>query len=842
MTRTTGCLLLAAALSAPTTLPALAAPTMEGAAAALDAEAVRRFYESGPALLVPAAERERLATAPAEERAAFAARFLAADPDPSTPANELVQAIERRRAEVLGHGFSFFDDRGRLLFLQGAPADRHKVECGDVYRPLEIWRFGVDPKSQHLLLVRSRLGGHYRLWRPTDSKRILYTPELEYILEQFEEYKGRIRGKRPDLQICKDAERIDELTGISGLFGFRKDRMRDAEVEPFLAPPADLAAWSRAALAHIPDLEEPLPMPAVTTTFRARPDQRLGAWVRIALPQGVTLGTVEEKSGQVSKLALHVVLERADAIFQEFDVRFVFPPVPPGTPVFLEFEKPLRAKESFVARYELRDEVTNARVALDRALVVPSGPTPDPVEVADAKLGEVIGLAKSGRRDTVLLLPPVDDVVFGLWRAEAIVAGDNVAKVVFLLDGKAQLARTQPPWTAELRLASTPKEAIVRVEALDKEGKVVAADEVLLNEPQGEARVKLLAPARGQRVSGKVRAKAAVVSPAGAVVGSVEFRLNDVPVATLERPPWEATIEVPSDEAIAYLTVVATYLDGTKVEDLRILNSTEIVEEIQVDLVEVYAAVTDREGRLAEHLTAADFQLLDNGRPQRLSKFELVRGLPLTLGLVLDTSGSMGDSMAEAKRAAEEFLAAVMKPIDRTFLVGFAERPRVLLPLTSDARAIATSFRDLPAIGSTSLHDAIVYSLYQYRGVRGQKAMVLVSDGDDTSSKIGFDDALAYAQRAGVAIYTVGLDIGSASLGIRGKLEKLATETGGRTFFVSKASELSGVYAQIELELRSRYLLAFAPDPPPKEGERHALEVKVAGGKWKARAARGYTP
>jgi VWFA-related protein len=198
--------------------------------------------------------------------------------------------------------------------------------------------------------------------------------------------------------------------------------------------------------------------------------------------------------------------------------------------------------------------------------------------------------------------------------------------------------------------------------------------------------------------------------------------------------------------------------------------------------------------------------------------------------------------MAEAKRAAEEFLAAVMKPIDRTFLVGFAERPALLLPLTSDARAIATSFRELPALGSTSLHDALVYSLYQYRGIRGQKAMVLVSDGDDTSSRIGFDDALAYAQRAGVAIYTIGLNIGGASLGIRGKLEKLASETGGRTFFVSKASELSGVYGQIERELRSRYLLAFAPDPPPKEGERHALEVKVAGGKWKARAARGYTP
>jgi VWFA-related protein len=142
----------------------------------------------------------------------------------------------------------------------------------------------------------------------------------------------------------------------------------------------------------------------------------------------------------------------------------------------------------------------------------------------------------------------------------------------------------------------------------------------------------------------------------------------------------------------------------------------------------------------------------------------------------------------------------------------------------------------------TSLHDALVYGLYQYRGIRGRKAMVLLSDGDDTSSLVPFPDALAFAQRTGVAIYTIGLDIGGASLGIRSKLEKLADETGGRTFYVSKASELAGVYAEIERELRSQYFLAFAPEPPPAAGERHTLDVEVRGGKLRARAARGYTP
>jgi len=387
-----------------------------------------------------------------------------------------------------------------------------------------------------------------------------------------------------------------------------------------------------------------------------------------------------------------------------------------------------------------------------------------------------------------------------------------------------------------------PDEAIVRVEGLDAEGRVVAADEILLNEPQNEPHVKLLAPPRGRRVSGKVRVRAAVVVPQGERVESVEFKLNDRTVAELTRPPWEADVEVPATEELTYLTVTATYADGTRVEDYRVLNSNEFTAEIQVDLVELYVTVTDRGGQLVQGLSVDDFAVRDNGRTQQVARFEVVRDLPLTLGLLLDVSGSMGESLGEAKRAATDFLAGVMTPRDRCFAVAFSERPALLMPLTPDARALEVAFRDLPAYGATSLHDALVYGLYQYRGIRGRKAMVLLSDGDDTSSLVPFGDALAFAERSGVAIYTIGLDIGKGSLGIRNKLAKLAEETGGRTFFVSKANELAGVYEEIERELRSQYFLAFAPDPPAAEGERHKLEVIVQGGKLRARAARGYTP
>jgi len=382
----------------------------------------------------------------------------------------------------------------------------------------------------------------------------------------------------------------------------------------------------------------------------------------------------------------------------------------------------------------------------------------------------------------------------------------------------------------------------VRAEGYDAAGKLLAADEILLNEPQGEARVKLLSPPRGKRLTGTIRARAAAVVPEGKRIESVVFKINDEEIATLTQPPWEASFEAPSGDQVTYLTVTATYNDGTRVEDFRILNSSEFLEEIEVELVELYATVTDRSGALVDGLAAVDFTVFDNGKPQQVSKFELMRDLPLTLAVVLDTSGSMRESIGEAKHDAADFLSAVMTPRDRAFAVGFSDRPAMLMPLTPDAEALEVAFRDLPAMGNTALHDALVYSLYQFRGIRGRKAMVLLSDGDDTSSLVPFADALTFAQRSGVSIYTIGLGVGAGSLGIRGKLQKLAEETGGRVFYVGKAAELDTVYDQIERELRSQYLLAFAPSPPPRPGERHAVTVEVQGSGLKARAARGYTP
>lgn len=188
------------------------------------------------------------------------------------------------------------------------------------------------------------------------------------------------------------------------------------------------------------------------------------------------------------------------------------------------------------------------------------------------------------------------------------------------------------------------------------------------------------------------------------------------------------------------------------------------------------------------------------------------------------------------------FLRNIITPKDQSFAVSFANTPRLMMPRTSDVGAVEETLEDLRAVGMTSLYDAVITSLYYFRGVRGRRALVLLSDGEDTSSTIFYRDTLEYARRSGVAIYSIGLDIGRLSLNVRSKLGELSQETGGRSFFISRAEELEDVYEEIELELRSQYLIAYTSDRPPTgEGEFRTVTVEVQG-RLKARTIQGYYP
>ncbi len=811
-------------------------------------EAQRAFLQDGPGLLLSAEQRRELLDLDEIGRESFLERFLV-DPIPETPTNELVEGIERRR-RLAFESMPPADARAQLVFLLGKPDEAKVIDCGSTFRPLEIWTYGLPPNQRVFILYRAAADEPFRVWLPIDSKRALYTPDMaNWIYDWTAIGMG---GKRIDRRFCPQSADVDALTGVDGL------RSRPAERDDLpkekdyhwtapedrvseLARPKDLAAWARkAAETVLPSAPPRLAVETLDMDFPDRREQRMVSRILIGLrPPGADGGAVlatDEGKPKV-KLLVDGVIEREGSAFDALRVRYRLP-APDQGPIALFLERTFRPDQSFLLRLTIRDEVSGAEARLVRGFRVPSKPEVRlaPKAALAAARGESLPPGIGGR-DSVLLMPPIDEVMLGTWRADAMVTGDRIAKVIFLVDGEAQLSRTRPPYSAEVRLASFPREQVVRVEGYDSAGELVAADQVTVNQTRGAFRVMVAEPAEGAKIGRHVMVRAEVTVPEDRRVESVEMKVNDHLVATLTNPPWQAQVDVP-DEAIVHLAVSAELDDGHRAETVRFLRAPENLEQVEVNLVELYTAVTDGAGNLVKGLTADDFQVLEAGRPQTIARFEMVENLPLTLGFAIDTSVSMSASLSEAQKAAEGFLRK-LQAHDCAFAVGFSSRPYLVMPPTDDVEAVSQSLEGLRAMGRTAIHDGLITSLYYFRGYRGQRALILLTDGEDTSSNTPWEKALEYARHAGVAIYTVGLNVPVVGLEVRNHLSELAEATGGRVFYVEHADELAAVYGEIEHELRSRYYLAYNSDRPEDEGFR-PVEVKVKRGK--ARTMRGYYP
>ncbi|MDH3254912.1 MAG: VWA domain-containing protein, partial [Acidobacteriota bacterium] len=807
--------------------------------------AEREFLDDGPGLLLSPEVRRELVEAPPEVRSRKISEFLKRDPVPETEVNELIEAISRRRRMALDEASTFLDDRARVLFLHGRPIERTAIECGATFVPIEIWTMAPETSSRALVFYRPASGQPFLLWIPLDSKRVLYTPEMEYWLQQYEELKSRIRSKRFDLLTCSETKLIDQVTGIEGLTGYQKERPTADELRRLLQPPSDLSTWARKAALSSMDDESPgvLPVDDVVVVFPEQVQQRLVARVLVTLPAGVELGLITEEAGSEHRLAVEGVVEEGNAVFEEFRVRFKLPPTGPDVPVALALERRLRPGREYLVRMHVVDEIDGREARLSRGFRVPDRPQPvdePPVpEGAIIALGEQLAEKRLPGKDSLLLVPPERDIVLGVWRAEALVTGERIQKVLFLVDGDVQLTRTRPPFSAEVRLAQFPTEQIIRAEGYDQAGELVAADEVVVNQPRGAFRVRILEPARGVSVAGLVDVRAEVVVPDERRVLKVEFFLNESLQATRDKIPWQSRLEVSDSGEISYLTVVATLDDGSRAEQVRFLNAPSYLEEVDVNLVEVLTTVLDRANRPVRDLARGEFVVLEDGRPQEIEKFELVQDLPLTVGFAIDTSGSMEMALPEAQKAAIGFLENLITRRDKVFALGFAGEPVLLIPPTDDVRAVEGALENLRSVGWTALHDALVSSLYYFRGTKGRKALIVLSDGDDSASYYAFRDALEYARRSGVVIYTVGIGVSGIKTGIRRKLNQLAEETGGQAFFIERAEDLAAVYESIENELRSQYLLTYSSDSGGDTETYRTIEIKVRNGKLKARATRG---
>ncbi|HEY4591863.1 MAG TPA: hypothetical protein VIJ61_05610, partial [Thermoanaerobaculia bacterium] len=517
-------------------LPALAQTPAAPSDPTLWPEAQRAFLQDGPGLLLTLDQRETFVALDEAGRDAYIGEMLGRDPIPETPANELVDGIARRRRLVAAETQTLLplDARAQLLFLRGRPAERVVLDCAAIFKPMEIWTYpGDDGTPRDLVVYQPSSGEPFIQWLPIDSKRALYISEAEYWLDQAEAEGHRV--KRIDRFFCRDSSRVDKATGMDGiqrkqsgetavsrwdLRGRSDDTLQDfrwarpRERAAFLAAPADLATWARAAAATpLPAEPAKLKPGEVSLDFPYWQGQRLTVRALIPLPSADGMATVDVDGKPRVRLALDGVLDSGGAVFETFRLRYQVPPPGDASPALL-FERALRPGQSFVLRLRLRDETSGAVATVFRGFRVPAAiQTLLPATATAAATGGETLRANVVGSDSLLLLPAPSEVVLNTWEAQTVVTGSRIAKVVFLVDGQPQFSRTRPPYVTDVRLAAVPREQVVRAEGYDAGGALVAWDQVVLNQARGGFRVLITDPRRGTRSSGKVLAHAEVIVP-----------------------------------------------------------------------------------------------------------------------------------------------------------------------------------------------------------------------------------------------------------------------------------------------------------------------------------------
>jgi VWFA-related protein len=441
---------------------------------------------------------------------------------------------------------------------------------------------------------------------------------------------------------------------------------------------------------------------------------------------------------------------------------------------------------------------------------------------------------------SVRLLEPPEGLHVGPLRVGAVVEGPEVARVQFLLDGRVVLAKRRPPFSIELDLGDAPRPHDVTAVAYDASGRELARDRLRVNGGPHRFSVRLISPVQGQRYQGPVRARAEPTLPIGEPLERVDFFLGEEPAGSVSEVPYAVDLEIPSGEQ-TYVRVAATLADGSVAEDLVSINAKVDMEELEISFVELFTTVLDRRRKPVDGLTRDAFVVVEDGLTQRVRRFERVLDRPVHVGVLLDTSTSMIDELLETRRAALEFFSRILRPRDRATVITFADRPEVKVPFTSDLELLAAGLDDLVAEGETTLYDSLAFSLYYFGGLSGKRALVVLTDGRDSQS--GFDqrEVIEFAQRLGVAVYPIGVDIGSRDFEAESGLRRLATATGGSAFFIQKARQLDSVYERIEAELRSQYLLGYQSTSTAPDVFRR-VEVEIATEGLTVHTIPGYHP
>lgn len=435
----------------------------------------------------------------------------------------------------------------------------------------------------------------------------------------------------------------------------------------------------------------------------------------------------------------------------------------------------------------------------------------------------------------VRIRPPQRDVAPNLFAVNVDVL-PPVTRVEFWVEGKRVLARNAPPYKAELDLGKLPKRVEVRAIGFDKQGRYVDADAFVVNERDTPLEVKIT---RTQTPDGVSHFKLSVQNPKGTNIRSVVLYAGDRKLHEWSRPPYALALVTARLAGTEFVRASVIDETGYEAADLLFLSGDRYIEQIDVNLVELPVSVSDAQGNPIVNLEKKNFTVLENGRPQTIASFNFAANLPISVGVLLDHSGSMERRMESAKAAAIQFFRRILKRNDRAFIAAFAGDPARSAPFVSEVATLEAQVNAIPkAAGGTALYDAIITGLYRFRNVQGRKALIVITDGEDTTSRLSYDEMLTYARASRVPLYFIGVGFSFGD----GKMKSLAAETGGIAYFVRNVEQLDETYRKLEEDLRTQYLISYQTESTKKDTDYRTVEVKVDRPDAKVRTIRGYIP
>lgn len=286
--------------------------------------------------------------------------------------------------------------------------------------------------------------------------------------------------------------------------------------------------------------------------------------------------------------------------------------------------------------------------------------------------------------------------------------------------------------------------------------------------------------------------------------------------------------------------------------------------KVDVDVVSVLTTVRDKKGGLIANLQKDDFTVLEEGKPQTIKYFTKETDLPLTIGMLVDVSGSQRNLIDIERSAASQFFTQVLRKKDEAFLIMFGEETELLQDYTGSPRLLKEGLNQLrvssgvsgvhpgpvPTIGQprgTVLYDAIYLAAKEkLRSEVGRKVIVVITDGVDQGSRLTRNDAIEAAQKADAVIYSIDYSDPRAygpfggGGGGEGELRKMSDETGGHVYKVDRKHTLDDVFKELQDEMRSQYSIGYTPINDVKDGSYRHVDVRLSNKDLKAQARKGY--